>query len=216
MRLRSFVLIACWFAAWAGVRADDASSVAADAATKSQATNPADSAGNDNSKPDYLFQRSDLIRVQIFQEDDLTREVRVSQEYTVSLPLIGTIDLHGKSVRQAQELIRDLYNRDYLVNPQVNVTVIEYGKRSVNVIGSVTTPGVILFPPEQGMTLLDAISRAGGFNRLADKKHVTLTRTVDGKTTKYTINADEIIQGTSKDSWPLIEDDVVNVPERLL
>jgi polysaccharide export outer membrane protein len=167
-------------------------------------------------KADYLLQRSDLLHVQIFQEDDLTREVRVSQEYTVTLPLIGAIDLHNKTVRQAQELIRSLYDRDYLVNPQVNVTVVEYGKRSVNVIGSVNTPGVIIFPQEQGMTLLDAVARAGGFSRLADKKHVTLTRTVEGKATKYTINADEILQGTSKDAWALVEDDVINVPERIL
>lgn len=204
---RPFVLLALLLASLIGVRGADSSS----ASGGSQ-----DTAASNVAKTDYVLQRSDLLRVQIFQEDDLTREVRVSQEYTVSLPLIGPVDLRGKSVRQAQEMIRDLYDRDYLVNPQVNVTVIEYGKRSVNVIGSVNTPGVILFPQEQGMTLLDAISRAGGFNRLADKKRVTLTRTVDGKTTKVVISVDEIIQGNSKDSWPLIEDDVINVPERIL
>jgi len=176
----------------------------------------ADTAAASDTKPDYLLQRSDLLRVLIFQEDDLTREVRVSQEYTVSLPLIGAIDLRGKTVSQAQEIIRGLYDRDYLVNPQVNVTVIEYGKRSVNVIGQVNQPGVVLFPQEQGMTMLDAISRVGGFTRLADRKHIKLTRTVDGKTTTVIINADDIIQGSAKESWPLVEDDVIWVPERVL
>lgn len=168
-------------------------------------------------KPDYILRPLDLLRVQIFQEDDLTRDVRVSQESTVSLPLIGRVDLKDKTVKQAQELIRELYDRDYLVNPQVNLTVLEYVKRTVNVLGSVNSPGAVPFPDEQGLTLLDAIARVGGFSRLADRKHVKLTRTTeDGKTTSYVINTDDVIEGSSKESWQLVPDDVIYVPERIL
>lgn len=175
-------------------------------------------AGDPKSVPgDYELQPSDTLRVQVFQEDDLMREVRVSQEYTITLPLIGTVDVRNKTLRQAQDEIRDLYNRDYLVNPQVNIIVLEYSKRTVNVLGSVNTPGAIAFPPEQGMTLLDAIAKAGGFSRLADRKRLKLTRTSpDGKIDNYIINADEIIQGSSAKSWPLMKDDVIFVPERVL
>lgn len=176
-------------------------------------TAPTNSPG---AKPDYVLQASDLIRVQIFQEDDLTREVRVSQEYTIALPLIGRIEVRGKSVRQLQELIRELYDRDYLVNPQVNVFVLEYAKRSVNVLGSVNSPGFVLFPEEQGLTLLDAIARVGGFSRLADRRKVKLTRTIDGKSTTFIINADDVIEGNTRDAWPLVQDDVIFVPERIL
>jgi len=166
---------------------------------------------------DYMLQPSDLLSVQVFQEEDLKREVRVSQEYSITLPLIGKVDVKGKTVHQAESLIRELYDRDYLVNPQVNVVVIEYAKRSVNVIGSVNQPGAVLFPQEQGLTLLDAISRAGGFSRLADRKHVKLTRTnADGKAETYIINADDLIQGTSSNAWLLLVNDVVYVPERIL
>lgn len=167
-------------------------------------------------KPDYVIQALDLLRVQVFQEDDLTREVRVSQEYRIVLPLIGTIDVRGKTVSQLQATIRELFDRDFLVNPQVNVFVIEYAQRSVNVLGSVNTPGAVMFPQEQGLTLLDAIARVGGFSRLADRRKLKLTRKVDGRTTSYIINADEIIEGSSKDSWPLLQDDVIFVPERIL
>lgn len=167
-------------------------------------------------KSDYMLQPSDLLRVQIFQEDDLTREVRISQQYTVNLPLIGAIEVRNKTVRQLQETVRELYDRDYLVNPQVNIAVIEYAKRTVNVLGSVNQPGAVLFPQEQGLTLLDAIARVGGFSRLADRKHVKLTRVVDGKTTNYIINADDIIQGSATETWTLIQDDVIFVPERIL
>lgn len=166
---------------------------------------------------DYILQPSDLLNVQVFQEENLKRDVRVSQEYSITLPLIGKVDLKGKSLRQAEDLIRDLYNRDYLVNPQVNVVVIEYAKRSVNVIGQVNQPGAVLFPQEQGLTLLDAISRAGGFSRLANRSQVKLTRTnADGKTETYIINADDLIKGSSSNSWPLLVNDIVFVPERIL
>ncbi len=167
-------------------------------------------------RPDYVLQASDLLRVQIFQEEDLTREVRVSQEYKVGLPLIGSIEVKGKTVREVQELIRDLYDRDFLVNPQVNVFVLEYAQRSVNVIGSVNVPGVVMFPQEQGMNLLDAISRVGGFSRLADRRRLKLTRTVDGKTNTFLINADDLIQGNATEPWVLVQDDVIFVPERIL
>ena len=168
-------------------------------------------------KSDYILLPSDLVRVQVFQEEDLNREVRISQESTVNLPLIGSVDVSGHTARQAEEKIRALYERDYLVHPQVNLIVVEYVPRNVFVFGSVGSPGVVPFPREQGLTLLDAISRAGSFNRLADKKRVTLKRTyADGKTETFTINAEDLSKGDSTETWPLQPKDVINVPERIL
>jgi polysaccharide biosynthesis/export protein len=186
-------------------------------AEKSEATRADAAKAEAPGKLDYVLQPSDLIRVQVFQEEDLNREVRISQENSVTLPLIGTLDLTGKTARQAEELIRSLYERDFLVHPQVNLIVLEYVPRNVFVLGSVGTPGVVLFPREQGLTLLDAISRAGSFNRLADKKHVTLKRaTADGKSETYTINAEDLSKGNTTETWPLLPNDVITVPERIL
>lgn len=166
-------------------------------------------------KGDYILQPSDRLQIQVFQEDDLRQEVRISQEFSINLQLIGEVNLKGRTMREAQVLIRDLYDKDYLVNPQVTVTLLEYAKTYVNVIGSVGSAGPIPFPPEQGMTLMDAITKAGGFSRLADKKKVALTRTVDGKTDKTIINTEDILNGKAKD-LSLLKDDVINVPESLL
>ena len=166
---------------------------------------------------DYVLQPFDLIQIVIFQEPNLERQVRLSQESIVSLPLIGPVDLKQKTVRDAQALIRDLYNRDYLVNPQINITVLEYSKVAVNVLGSVNNPGTVVIPPDRGLKLLEAIAQVGGFSRLADRKHVKLSRTdAEGKTSTFTINADDIIQSTSGDNWPLQKSDVIFVPEKLL
>ena len=204
------------FGFWALALAFSAADAATPPPSKSEAR--ADAARADApGKLDYVLQPSDLIRVQVFQEEDLNREVRISQECSVNLPLIGKVDLSGKTARQAEESIRALYERDYLVHPQVNLIVMEYVPRNVFVLGSVAQPGVVLFPREQGLTLLDAISRAGSFNRLADKKHVTLKRTnADGKPETYTINAEDLSKGDTSETWPLQPNDVITVPERIL
>lgn len=164
----------------------------------------------------YLLNPSDLLRVEVFQEPDLIREVRVAQDGSIVLPLIGKINVGGKSVFDAERLITELYNRDYLVNPQINVTITEYALRRVNVIGQVNKPGVVIFPPEEEMVLLEAISLAGGFNRLADKGKVTLTRTLpDGKSETFTIDTRKLISGDQPMKWDLEKDDVIFVPERV-
>lgn len=169
------------------------------------------------SKADYVLQPSDLIKIVVHQEDDLSREVRISREFTVTLPLIDNVDLSGKTARQAEAYIRDLYAKDFLVKPQVNLTVVEYAPRRVYVAGSVGTPGVVLFQQEQGLTLIEAISRAGSFNRLADKKRVTLKRSMpDGTSETKTINVEELMKGEGSETWPLQPGDLINVPERVL
>jgi len=198
-----------FFLAWFCILA--ASAAPADPTAKSETLK------SDAGKTDYVLQPSDFVRVQVFQEEDLNREIRISQECSVNLPLIGTVDLTGKTARQAEETIRALYERDYLVHPQVNLIVLEYAPRNVFVLGSVNAPGVVPFPREQGLTLLDAISRAGSFSRLADKKHVTLKRTnADGTSETKTINAEDLSKGASTETWPLQPNDVITVPERIL
>jgi polysaccharide biosynthesis/export protein len=168
---------------------------------------------------DYLLQPQDTLRVQVYQEEDINRqgEVSISQEFTIFLPLIGNINLKGKTARQAEVMIRDLYDKDYLVKPQVSVIVTKYAERSVNVFGAVNAAGRKLFPPERGLTILDAISLAGGHSRLADLKKVKLTRSSgDGDPITTTINVDEIMKGGGKDPVKLNPDDVIFVGERLL
>lgn len=164
---------------------------------------------------DYMLRPADILQIKVFQEEDLTREVSVSREYAIGLPLIGTVDLRNRSVRQAEELIRQLYDRDFLVNPQVTVVVIKYAERAVNVIGMVNTPQAVPFPPERGLTLLEAIARAGGFNRLANRKEVKITRTDDkGVSNTFIINAEKLLDSQSANLVPLQVDDVIFVPER--
>ena len=177
--------------------------------------------GASNSK-DYLLQPQDSLRVQVYQEDDISRQgdVTISAEYSIFLPLIGTISLKGKTARQTEGMIRDLYDKDYLVNPQVSVTVTRYAERTFNIFGSVGSPGRKSIPPERTLTILDAISVAGGASRIGELKKVKLTRNKpDGDTETITINVDELMKGTvtgNRETIYIQPDDVIFVPERFL
>lgn len=182
--------------------------------TRAGADTPAKS---DDKLFSYKLQPMDLIKVQVFQEPDLDRELRVSRDRNVVLPLIGTVDLKDRTVREAEILITDLYGKDYLVNPQINITVMEYAPRTVNVLGAVNTPGSVPLPPERDLTLLDAIARSGGFSRLANRARVSLTRTLSGgQLENFTINADLLMSGDGGRRWLVQSGDVIYVPERML
>lgn len=164
----------------------------------------------------YILQPSDLIQVRVFQEPDLDRELRISQDFRISLPLIGQITVEGMSARDLEVRIKELYDADFLVNPQVNVSVVQYAPRTISVLGSVNSPGPVTFPPEEPLRLVDAIARAGGFTRLARPTHVSLNRKrPDGSTQTTIINVEELMRGQSSEPWYLERDDVINVPERI-
>lgn len=174
-------------------------------------------AGAQSAQAEYILQPMDVVKVEVFQEPDLERQVRIAQDGSVTLPLINKVDLRGRTVHQAEELVRELYNKDYLVNPQINLRVMEYAKRDVKVLGQVGKPGAVDIPTDRPLKLLDAIALAEGFTRLSDRKKVTLTRSnADGTTTTTEINVESIIQSrNSADQWVLQHGDVINVPERL-
>jgi len=105
-------------------------------------------------RPDYVLQPQDSLRVFIFQHEDLNKQmdsVQVSPEHTVSLPLVGTISVRGLTARQAESAIREAFDRDFIVNPQVSVVVVKYAERSVNVLGQVGKPIVFPFPMKRDL-----------------------------------------------------------------
>jgi len=170
-----------------------------------------------NKSGTYKLRPMDLLKVQVFQEPDLDRELRVSQDFTIVVPLIGVVNIKDRTVREAELLVTDLYERDYLINPQINITVTEYSQRTINVLGAVNAPGSVLIPPEKTITLLDAIARSGGFSRLANRNKVSLTRSqADGQSVNYTVDADQLVTGDSNNRAAIQDGDVIFVPECML
>ena len=128
-----------------------------------------------STKLDYVLKPSDLIEVRVFQEPELDARARLAPDGKVSLPLIGEVAVGGSSVKGAAAIIEAALRRGFLVKPVVTVTVLEKTRERFNLEGAVGRPGPYYFPESGELSLLDAISQAGGFTRLANSK-VVITR----------------------------------------
>lgn len=172
---------------------------------------PEPPAGRAQAASNYFLKPSDLLRVEVFQEPDLLKEVRIAADGSIALPLIGKVEIGGRTVQEAQELVRELYDRDYLVNPQINLLVLEYSESYVQVLGQVNSPGFVTIRPDKGLSLIEAIAGANGFTRLARTTSVRLKR--HAKVT--TIDINEILKNPSVKDISLQEDDIIFVDEKV-
>jgi polysaccharide export outer membrane protein len=163
----------------------------------------------------YVLRPSDRLAFTVFQEPDMAQEVQIQADGSISLPLIGKIKVGGMTLSDARDAIYELYNRDYLVNPQISLRVIEFSPRWVKVLGQVNDPGNIPIPPDRDMTLLEAIGGAKGFTRIANMRTVKLKRTnEDGETITLTIDAEEILNDEDVRDIPVYDGDSIFVEER--
>lgn len=160
----------------------------------------------------YVVQPLDYLRFRIIGEPETEVEVRVSANGTVVLPYIDTVSLKGLTVYEAQRRVFELYNGDYYVNPQVDLTIIAYSDRSVEVLGYVGKQGSVPFPSERPLYLLEAIARAGGFQELGNRKAVEIRRVAEGKE-EITLVVDTT--ALSPRDYPLRDGDIINVPRRV-
>ena len=163
----------------------------------------------------YCLQPGDIIQANVFQEPDLSVRVRISTDGSVRLPLIGSITLGGLTSDQASEVVRARYANGFLVNPQVNVTVLSYVKQRFTILGQVKRPGAYTIPEAGTLTLLQAIGFAGDFTNLANRKKVVLKRQVNGVGKAYVINVKEIAKRPEASDVRVLPGDVITVPESL-
>lgn len=165
----------------------------------------------------YILKPSDVIQVSVFLEPDLEKSVRIEADGTVTLPLIKKVKVADLTVSDAQELITQLYNRDYLVDPQISVLVVSFSPKLVRILGSVNRPGVVEMPPDREMTLTEAIANVNGISRLGNPKSITIKRVDEsGKTQQFEVNFNRILMNANAKDMILKEGDTVWVPERII
>ena len=165
------------------------------------------------SKTDYHLAPADLISVTVYQDKDMDRKVRINTDGTIALPLIGSISIGGMTLADAQAAIEGKMAQ-FLVSPQVSLFIEDYGNKTIFVMGEVAKPGSYPIPTESRMTLLEAISTAGGFTPIAAQDRARVLRYVNGSNVTYTINTKEITQQGQKDKdMVLIPNDIIYVPQ---
>lgn len=154
----------------------------------------------------------DFLEVRVFQEPDLSGAFRVSPEGNIDYPLCGKVQVMNLTASAASDTIRGCLAKGFLKNPQVTVLVREYASKRVFVMGEVAKPGT--FPFEDNMTIIQAITLSGGFNRTAQKNNVSVTRVVDGQERKIRVPVGDIGEGREK-NFDVQPGDIIFVPESL-
>lgn len=168
----------------------------------------------------YVFAANDLIRVELYKEPDLTTETRVDQDGTVSLPLVQTVKVGGRSVAEAREVIRQLYEKDYLVAAHVNIVLLQTAqtnkapevvkpKLRFTILGEVKKPGNLEMPDGEKLDIVRAIAMADGFTGLANKKSVTVNR--KGEPKPFSVDVQSLIQDPKAKPFEVKPGDVISV-----
>ena len=125
----------------------------------------------------YRLYPGDMIVIHVFDQPDLSFSLRVPPTGTITFPLIGSVDgLIGRSVEETAAEIAKRLADGFIRNPQVNISVGEFGQRTVTVMGAVTRPGEQTLDPLATTSAMQAIGKAGGFLDSANRTAAQLVR----------------------------------------
>ena len=164
----------------------------------------------------YIIGPENVLQIDVYygkSDDKISQKVRISSKGQITFPLLGEVDVLGLTVSELENKLTDLLEKDYLVNPQVTVFIEEYS--TVSILGEVETPGS--YPIKGKMTVVELISTAGGFTKIASPNDVKVIRTMpDGTKQETRVRVYNIMRrGDQKDDIQLQSGDVVVVPESL-
>ena len=166
---------------------------------------------------DYRLGPENLLQIDVHYGKDgvISQKVRISSRNQITFPLIGEVDVTGLTVSELEKKLYTLLEKDYLVNPQVNVVIEEYS--TVSVMGEVKKPGS--YPIKGKLTAVEAVSLAEGFTKIASPNRAKIIRVnPDGSKIEIPVRLSDIMQGGrghQKSNIDLQGGDVLVVPESL-
>ena len=155
---------------------------------------------------------NDLIEVRVYQEPELSGIYQVGPQGDIMFPLCKQVVVRGLTANGAAEKLRDCLSQGYLRSPQVSVLVKEFNSRKVFVFGEVQKPGTFAF--EDGMSVVQALTLAGGFTKQAAQNSTSVTRLIKGQEVKMKVNVQDIALGKAA-NFTLEPGDIVYVPESM-
>lgn len=149
---------------------------------------------------EYQLGSGDVLKITVFNQEDLSGEYIINGAGQISLPLIGNVNAKDLTAKQVEQGITDKLKPDYLLNPRVSVQVLNY--RPFYILGEVKEPKS--YPYVDGMTYLNAVAIAGGYTYRAKEDYVVVIRMNDPQKRELTLNMDEKV----------LPGDVIHVKER--
>lgn len=164
----------------------------------------------------YILGATDVVRVSVWRNDDISISVPVRPDGKISVPLIGDVQASGRTPEQLASAIRVSLS-EYIREPQVSIVVTSMGSHEftdrVRVTGAVRQP--VSIPHRSGMTVLDIFLNAGGANEFAALNNAMLYRKLDGEVVAIPVMLDDILnKGQVQTNYPMRPGDILSVPER--
>jgi protein involved in polysaccharide export with SLBB domain len=154
----------------------------------------------------------DVFEVRVYQEPELSGLYQVGPQGDITFPLCKQVVVAGLTANGTAERLRTCLSQGFLRNPQVSVLVKEFNSRKVFVFGEVQKPGTFAF--EDRMSVVQALTLAGGFTKQAAPNSTSVTRLVQGQEVKMKVNVQDIALGKAA-NFTLEPGDIVYVPESM-
>lgn len=180
-------------------------------------TGPTVTTNSVNAPSGYVLSANDQVAVEVFGEDDLRTNGRLNAEGNLSLPLLGSVHLSGLTLTQATARVTEMYARDYLVNPKVNVSLVSYAKRRFTILGQVNRPGSFEMPEGSpgGIDLLEAVAMAGGYTRIAAPERITVRRRGPKGDEVLKVDGKRLARGVTEKNFMVLPGDTITVGESI-
>ena len=159
----------------------------------------------------YRIGPGDLLELKVFEVKELDQTVRVSEDGSITIPLLGRVMVEGLTQEGVVKKLTELLQAKYVKNPQVTIFIKEYKNQQVAVIGAVENAGSYELVGRKN--LLQIISMAGGFSETAGNEVFILREGPDGATSTVSIDLkDLLVNGNQALNIPIEPNDVINVP----
>lgn len=160
--------------------------------------------------PGYVIGAEDVLNISVWKEGDISRTVPVRPDGKISLPLLNDVQATGLTPMQLAAVVTERL-RKFVADPQVTVIVVTINSRRIYLVGEVNRAGAFTLLPN--MTVLQALSTAGGFSQYADQKKIYVLRDENGKQIKYLFNYKEVLRGQKTEQNILLKPgDTIVVP----
>jgi len=162
---------------------------------------------------DYRLGPGDLLTITVFEAPEMNAEARVSSRGTVTLPMLGAVDIFQLTALEAETKIESLLREKYLQDPHISVYIKEHVSRQITIVGALENPGTFDYISKK--RLLDVLALAGGLNEESGEiVYITRENSKTGEPDNYVVNLDDLVRkGKMEHNITILGGDIVFVPK---
>ena len=168
-------------------------------------------------QPEYYVEIGDVLDIDVWRVADLSRSVPVRPDGRISMPVVGDLNVVGLTLVEVRELLTEKF-ADYVWNPQVSLSIRQFGGRKFIIMGEISSPGVYRY--QQDITLIEALALAGGFKQESKEGKVMILRGDIRKSPKVkmiTANMENVFKkGIISENIAILPNDIIYVGKDFL